>query len=77
MKTETTQREAVDLHRLVRAQCAKAIREYRAYRKINPEAFQVWACSEKKGAALLARRITRLLGRPNKQIFNRRQMHED
>jgi hypothetical protein len=65
MKTEKTQREAVDLHRLVRAQCAKAIREYRAYRKIHPEAFQVWACSEKKGAMLLARRITRLLGRPN------------
>ena len=66
MKTETTQREAVVLHRLVRAQCVKAIRDYRAYRKIHPEAFQVWACSEKKGAMLLARRITRLLGRPNR-----------
>jgi hypothetical protein len=66
MNTPKTQREAVDLHRLVRAQCAKAIRDYRAYRKIHPEAFQVWACSERKGAMLLARRINRLLGRPNK-----------
>lgn len=62
---EKPEDEAVDLHRLVRAQCAKVIRDYRAYRKIHPEAFQVWACSERKGAALLARRIGRILGRPN------------
>lgn len=50
----------VDQHFLIRKQCAKAIREYRAYRKIHPEAFQVWVCSEKKGAALLARKISRI-----------------
>ncbi len=71
MSTQTTPAPAVDLHRLVRAQCAKAIREYRAYRKIHPEAFKAWACSEQKGAALLARRITRLLGRPNRQLTDK------
>lgn len=50
----------IDQHSLIRDQCAKAIRDYRAYRKIHPEAFQVWACSEKKGAALLARKISRI-----------------
>ena len=50
---------------LVRAQCLKAIRDYRNYRRIHPEAFQVWACSERKGAMLLARRISRILSRPN------------
>lgn len=53
--------------RMVRALCLKALRDYRAYRKIHPEAFQVWACSERKGAAKLARRISRLLKRPNDQ----------
>ena len=67
MNTLKTHWEAVDIHRLIRAQCAKAIREYRAYRKISHEAFQVWACSEKKGAALLARRITRLIGRQSRE----------
>ncbi len=65
MSNQTGTAPTVGQQRLVRAQCAKAIREYRAYRKIHPEAFQVWACSEKKGAALLARRISRILGRPN------------
>lgn len=53
------------LHAVVRALCLEALRGYRAYRKIHPEAFQVWACSERKGAARLARRISRLLKRPN------------
>jgi len=52
----------------VRAQCAKAIRDYRQYRKIHPEAFQVWACSERKGAALLARRIARIIRKPNPEV---------
>lgn len=46
---------------------AQAIRDYRRYRKIHPEAFQVWACSEKKGAALLARSILRILKHQNTQ----------
>ena len=49
----------------VRALCLEALRDYRAYRKIHPEAFQVSACSERKGAARLARRISRLFKRPN------------
>lgn len=53
------------LHAVVRALCLEALRDYRAYRKIHPEAFQVWACSERKGAAKLARKIARLLKRPN------------
>ena len=65
MNNTTNEPERLSCIRLVRAQCVKAIRDYRAYRKIHPEAFQVWACSEKRGAMLLARRITRLLGRPN------------
>lgn len=37
--------------------CHEALRGYRAYRKMHPEAFQVWACAERKGAAKLARKI--------------------
>jgi hypothetical protein len=50
---------------LVRAECLKALRTYRAYRKFPPDAFQVWACSEKKGAYLLARRLCRIIKRSN------------
>lgn len=53
------------VQRLVRALCLESLRDYRAYRKIHPEAFQAWACSERKGAAKLARKIARLLKRPN------------
>lgn len=41
--------------------CVKSIRDYKAYRKIDPEAFQIWANSERKGAAKLARKLIRLL----------------
>ncbi len=47
---------------LVMGHCTKAIRDYRIYRaetKKEPEAFTIWANSEHKGAALLARRIMR------------------
>jgi len=59
------QRGVIRCTDLVRALCLEALRDYRAYRKIHPEAWQVWACSERKGAARLARRISRLLKRPN------------
>jgi len=72
---KTDELRAVACIRLVRAQCAKAIRDYRQYRKIHPEAFQVWACSERKGAMLMARRITRLLGRPNDKDQAQPQNH--
>ena len=49
----------------VREACLKAIRDYRNYRKIDPEAFQVWSCSERKGAMLLARRLCRVIHSPN------------
>jgi hypothetical protein len=54
-------------YRIVREECAKAIRAYRAYRKIPFESFQVWACSEKKGAMILARKIVRLLDTQKQQ----------
>ena len=45
----------------IRLRCNGARRDYRRYRRIDPESFQVWACSEYKGAMLLARRLVRLL----------------
>jgi hypothetical protein len=62
-----TMKQAQELIDVIRSQCARAIRDYRQYQKIHPEAFQSWACSERKGAALLARRISRNLGCPRKQ----------
>lgn len=47
--------------KLIRAQCAKALRDMRAYKKVNPEAFTVWQYAERKGAALMARRISKIL----------------
>jgi hypothetical protein len=41
--------------------CVEALRSNRRYKKIHPEAFQVWACSERKGAASLARKIIRIM----------------
>ena len=64
-ETATESQAASSVQRLVRALCLEALRDHRAYRKIHPEAFQVWACSERKGAAKLARRISWLLKRPN------------
>jgi hypothetical protein len=46
---------------LIRAQCAKALRDNRNYKKVGFENFTVWQRSERKGAALLARRISRIL----------------
>ncbi|MFN5249814.1 MAG: hypothetical protein ACK5DE_02100 [Bacteroidota bacterium] len=46
---------------LIRDQCAKALKASRAYKKVHPEAFTVWQHAERKGAALLARRISRIL----------------
>lgn len=47
--------------KLIREQCAKALRARRTYKKIHPESFTVWQNAEIKGAALLARRISRIL----------------
>ena len=66
MNTTETQ-SGSSLQRVVRVLCLEALRDYRAYRKIHPEAFQVSACSERKGAARLARRISRLFKHPNNQ----------
>lgn len=45
----------------IKTECRTAIRRYKAYKKIPYDSFQVWACSEKKGAYLLARRILRII----------------
>lgn len=47
--------------KLIRNQCAKALRAMRAYKKVHPDSFTVWQHSEIKGAALMARRISRIL----------------
>jgi hypothetical protein len=46
---------------LIRQQCAKALKARRNYKKIHPDNFTVWQCSEIKGAALLASRISKIL----------------
>jgi hypothetical protein len=46
---------------LIREQCAKALRARRSYKKVHPDSFTVWQNAEIKGAALLARRISRIL----------------
>jgi len=45
----------------IRMLCQQAINAKRRYKKIHPDAFQVWACSEKKGAAALGRLIISII----------------
>jgi hypothetical protein len=45
----------------IRMLCQQAINARRRYKKIHPDAFQVWACSEKKGAAALGRKIISII----------------
>jgi len=61
-------RNGVGSGEFVRALCLKSLRIERAYSKIDRDAVQIWASSEKKGAALLARRILRVLKRPNTKM---------
>jgi hypothetical protein len=65
IKANTLKDDKHILNVKIREECLKALRDYRAYRKIHPEAFQAWACSQRKGAALMARKILRLIKQAN------------